>query len=83
MQGAVHLLTARDVADRLGISLRTVWRWTGSGELPAPVRRGSSGRVVRWKSADIQQYVEALPVQRQSLRAAARQRRIERRRGRP
>lgn len=55
------LLTARQLAERLGISLRTVWRWTRAGELPAPVRRG---RVVRWKAADIDRFVRRLPVER-------------------
>jgi excisionase family DNA binding protein len=56
------LLNAREVAERLGISLRTVWRWTVTGELPAPVRRG---RIVRWKVADIDQFVRGLPVARE------------------
>jgi excisionase family DNA binding protein len=58
------LLTAREVADRMGISLRTLWRWTATGEFPAPVRWGRSGRVVRWKVTDIEQFVQALPVRR-------------------
>jgi excisionase family DNA binding protein len=58
------LLTAREVAARLDIGLRTVWRWTATGELPAPVRCGRNGRVVRWKTADIEQFVQALPVSR-------------------
>jgi excisionase family DNA binding protein len=57
------LLKARELAERLGISLRTVWRWTQSGELPAPVRRG---RIVRWKVEDIDQFVRGLPVRRDS-----------------
>jgi excisionase family DNA binding protein len=58
------LLTAREVALRLGIGVRTLWRWTASGQLPPPVRTGSSGRIVRWKAADIQRFVEQLPVSR-------------------
>ena len=59
-----ELLTAREVAARLDISLRTVWRWTELGELPAPVRWGRKGRVVRWKARDIEQFVEGLPARR-------------------
>jgi excisionase family DNA binding protein len=62
------LLTARDVAERLGISVRTVWRWTATGEMPAPVRRG---RIVRWKAADVDGFVRALPVERASTRRQA------------
>lgn len=59
------LLTVRDVAERMRVSVRTVWRWTASGELPAPVRAGRRGRVVRWKTADIAQFVQGLPVRRE------------------
>jgi excisionase family DNA binding protein len=58
------LLTAREVAARIGVGLRTVWRWTATGDLPAPVRWGRNGRVVRWKTIDIEQFVQALPVRR-------------------
>jgi len=64
---AKYLLTAHEVAERLDISVRTVWRWTALGELPAPVRRG---RVVRWKVADVEAYVQGMPVERASLRRA-------------
>jgi excisionase family DNA binding protein len=30
-----HLLTARELAERLGVSAETVLRWTRRGELPA------------------------------------------------
>lgn len=60
---AQELLTAREVAARIRISIRTVWRWTTTGELPAPVRTGRSGRIVRWKAEDIDRFIEHLPVQ--------------------
>jgi len=52
------LLTARDVARRLSISLRTVWRWTALGLLPPPVHPHS--RSTRWRAADIERYLEGL-----------------------
>jgi excisionase family DNA binding protein len=52
------LLTARDVADRLSISVRTVWRMTARGVLPQPVRYNR--KLVRWKAADIDRYVASL-----------------------
>lgn len=55
---APKLLTVREVARRLNIGTRTVWRWTASGELPAPVRMGKKGRVVRWPAAEIEKYLE-------------------------
>jgi excisionase family DNA binding protein len=48
-------LTAREVADRLRIGLRTVWRWTKLGALPAPLRLGT--RIVRWRAADIAEII--------------------------
>lgn len=53
------LLTARDVAARLSISERTVWRWTARGLLPPPVH--PHARSTRWRAADIERYLEDLP----------------------
>lgn len=52
------LLTVRDVARRLNIGTRTVWRYCATGDLPAPIRLGK--RVVRWKAADIERFVEEM-----------------------
>jgi predicted DNA-binding transcriptional regulator AlpA len=52
------LLTVHDVARRLSISERTVWRWTALGLLPPPVHPHS--RSTRWRAADIERYVEEL-----------------------
>lgn len=39
------LLSARDVADRLGVSTETVLRWTRRGELPAVRLPGGAIRI--------------------------------------
>jgi excisionase family DNA binding protein len=52
-------VTARDVAELLCVSTRTVWRWAAAGRLPAPVRVG--GRCTRWRVSDLQRYFDALP----------------------
>ena len=52
------LLTVRDVARRLSISARTVWRWTALGLLPPPVH--PHNRSTRWRTADIERYLERL-----------------------
>jgi predicted DNA-binding transcriptional regulator AlpA len=52
------LLTVRDVARRLSISERTVWRWTALGLLPPPVHPHS--RSTRWRAADLERYVKDL-----------------------
>ena len=52
------LLTVRDVARRLSISERTVWRWTALGLLPPPVH--PHARSTRWRAADIERYLQDL-----------------------
>jgi predicted DNA-binding transcriptional regulator AlpA len=52
------LLTVRDVARRLSISERTVWRWTALGLLPPPVH--PHARSTRWLAADIERYLREL-----------------------
>ena len=48
------LLNAREVAKRLRISIRTVWRWTAAGILPSPFRLG---RITRWRAQDITEHL--------------------------
>lgn len=52
------LLTVREVARRLSISARTVWRWTALGLLPPPVH--PHARSTRWRTADIERYLQDL-----------------------
>ena len=54
----LRLLDVRQVAEILGIAVRTVWRLSAAGELPPPVRIGV--RIVRWRLSDIEQYLENL-----------------------
>ena len=54
----VELLDARELARRMSISVRTLWRLSGEGKLPQPIRLG--GRIVRWRAADIEGYLEGL-----------------------
>jgi excisionase family DNA binding protein len=55
------LLTLRDAAGRLRISLRGLYRLIASGELPTPVKVGRSARLY---SSDIDTYLEQLREQR-------------------
>jgi len=52
----VTLLTVRQVAELLGVHVRSVWRLSLTGELPAPIRL--SGRVIRWRLADLRDHLE-------------------------
>jgi predicted DNA-binding transcriptional regulator AlpA len=53
------LLTAREVAERLNVCPRTIWRWTSMGRLPKPIRLVGS-KATRWKEADIEAVAEGL-----------------------
>lgn len=52
----VTLLTVRQVADLLGVHVRSVWRLAQTGEIPAPIRL--SERVVRWRLSDLRDHLE-------------------------
>jgi excisionase family DNA binding protein len=56
------LLTVQDVARRLSVSVRTVWRWLAGGHLPAPVRLRPY--CTRWRARDVEGFIAALPVAR-------------------
>lgn len=55
--GSREWLTAKQVAGILDISERTVYRWLANGKLPQPVRY--SPRTVRWRSGDIEHFLES------------------------
>ena len=53
---SMRLLTAKQVAEALGVHRRSVWRLTAAGVLPAPIRLGP--KLVRWRAADIWRAIE-------------------------
>lgn len=55
------LLTVSEVAGMLGVSARSVWRLVSTGEVPRPVKVGTS---TRWRRADIEAMIEILTVKR-------------------
>jgi excisionase family DNA binding protein len=57
MHGRERMLTAEHVAQRLSISVRTVWRLVDRKELPAPIR--FNRKLVRWLEKDIDEWFEA------------------------
>ena len=54
---ANRILRPRDLRDRLGLSLATVWRLRRRGELPEPIRL--SPGCVGWRATDIDQWLVA------------------------
>lgn len=57
---AARLVDARNLADRLDCSVRSLYRMLQRGHLPPPVRIGT--RTVRWKLTDVLAFIEALDV---------------------
>lgn len=53
-----ELLTSQQVAERLAVSVRTLWRLVAAGKFPQPVRYNR--KLVRWKAAEVSRYIEAL-----------------------
>lgn len=51
-----RLLSARETAEDLGISIRTLRRLADAGKGPKPVR---IGRCLRWRLADIKSWISA------------------------
>ncbi len=45
-------LTVDQVAERLGVSRDTIWRWKRNGTFPKAVKLG--GRTTRWRLSDIE-----------------------------
>ncbi len=45
------LLKAQQVAQRLSISVRTLWRLVDRGKFPRPIRY--TRKLVRWKTSDL------------------------------
>lgn len=54
-----RLLCAKEVAKRLGISQRTLWRRLRTREAPWPVLR-SPGRRALWRESDLNAFIAAL-----------------------
>ncbi len=45
-------LNVNQVAERLGVSADTIWRWKRQGEFPKAVKLG--GRTTRWRLVDVE-----------------------------
>ena len=45
-------LTAKQNAERFGVSVPTIWRWSRNGDFPSPVKLGAN--CTRWRLEDIE-----------------------------
>ena len=50
------LVTAKEVASMLQVSIRTLWRLRSAGQLPSPLRIGNA---VRWRVDEIRIWIAA------------------------
>ncbi len=55
MTHAIRWLSTREAAERLGITLRTLYRFIDEGQLPAY----KFGRVIRLQEADVERFIDA------------------------
>lgn len=53
------LMTPAEVAEKLKVNKRTLWRMAKQDGFPQPVR--FNRKLVRWKAGDVQQYIDSLP----------------------
>ena len=56
-----RLLTVQQVARKLGVCVRTVWKKRAEGTLPAPVSLNANGHLIRWREEDIDAWIDHLP----------------------
>ncbi|WP_072034082.1 helix-turn-helix transcriptional regulator [Citrobacter braakii] len=50
-------LRPKDLANQLGISVSSLWRWARAGKIPKPIKL--SERVTAWSSTEIASWLEA------------------------
>jgi predicted DNA-binding transcriptional regulator AlpA len=53
------LLDAAALAALLSCSLRHVRRMDAAGQLPAPIRLGTTGKAVRWRRSEVLAWIDA------------------------
>lgn len=51
-------LTDKEIAQALGISRRTVWRWSKAGRIPQPRKLGANS--ARWDSNEVQAAIQKM-----------------------
>ncbi|MFN7020399.1 MAG: helix-turn-helix transcriptional regulator [Phycisphaerales bacterium] len=52
----VAVINVREVAEILGVNVRTIWRLSQRGDIPAPIRLGS--RILRWRLTDLREHLD-------------------------
>lgn len=52
----MNCLRVSDVAEKLQVSVATVWSWSKEGKFPKPIKLGAG--VTRWSEQDINDWIE-------------------------
>ena len=52
-----HIIRTNELAERLGVSRTTLWRWMRAGSLPPKIQLGSNS--VGWDSREIDRWLES------------------------
>lgn len=63
MSDPIVWLSTRDASERLGVTLRTLYRFIDEGRLPAY----QLGRVIRLQAEDVDNFIESVRIQPGSL----------------
>ena len=56
-----RLMSRNDVAEYIGVSVRTIVRWVRDDGFPKP-RRVNGKRLARWRLADVEEWFDRQPV---------------------
>ena len=54
------LLTKKDVAELIGVEVRTLERWIAIGNFPRPMKVAGSSHCLRWRRSIVDRYLEKL-----------------------
>ena len=61
---AVHLLSVREVSARIGLCRTVIFERMKAGTFPKPIKH--SARAVRWRSDEIDQWIEEVSATREA-----------------
>lgn len=53
-----HFLTIKQVLEITQVSRATLYRWIKAGDFPAQYSLTTSGRSVRWKALEVQEWID-------------------------
>lgn len=52
-----QLMSAQEVAESLGCSVASVWRYARTGKIPAPIKLGC---LTRWRQAELEEFISGI-----------------------